>query len=63
MVIASVLKQQELTVRVFYGLNDPGSQPVDIWKFEYVIIIQFFDDYRVKRMLELTRDVFIKYKR
>lgn len=48
---------------VFYGLGDPASQQIDKQKFEYVIIVQFFDNFRVRRILELTWDQFLQYKR
>lgn len=41
---------------VFYGLGDPESKETDKQKFEYVIIVQFFDNFRVRRLLELTWD-------
>ena len=48
---------------VFYGLGDPKSNEVDKQKFEYVVIVQFFDNFRVRRILELTWDQFLKHKR
>ena len=48
---------------VFYGLGDPASQQIDKQKFEYVIIVQFFDNFRVRKILELTWDQFLKHKR
>ncbi|MFC1453065.1 hypothetical protein ACFLSJ_06925, partial [Verrucomicrobiota bacterium] len=47
----------------FYGLGDPESKEVDKQKFEYVVIVQFFDNFKVRRILELTWDQFIKHKR
>ena len=48
---------------VFYGLGDPESQEIDKQKFEYVVIVQFFDNFRVRRILELTWDQFLEHKR
>ncbi len=48
---------------VFYGLGDPESKKIDKQKFEYVIIVQFFDNFTVRRILELNWDLFLKHKR
>ena len=48
---------------VFYGLGDPESKEIDKQKFEYVIIVQFFDNFKVRRILELNWDQFLKHKR
>lgn len=48
---------------VFYGLGDPESKEIDRQKFEYVIIVQFFDNFRVRRIIELDWEDFLKYKR
>ena len=46
----------------FYGLGDPKSKEIDKQKFEYVVIVQFFDNFRVRRILELTWTQFLQYK-
>ncbi len=48
---------------VFYGLNDPESQEIDKQKFEFVIVVQSFDDYKVRKIIELTWEQFLEYKR
>jgi hypothetical protein len=48
---------------VFYGLADPESQQIDKQKFEYVIVVQFFDNFKVRRILELSWEHFLKHKR
>ena len=48
---------------VFYGLGDPGSQDIEKQKFEYLIIIQFSDSYKIRKMLELNWEQFLKHKR
>jgi hypothetical protein len=47
----------------FYGLGNPESEEADKQKFEYVIIVQFFGNFRVRRILELTWDQFLNHKR
>ena len=48
---------------VFYGLGDPASQQIDMQKFEHVIIVQFSDNFRVRKILEIRWDLFLKHKR
>lgn len=48
---------------VFYGLGDPESKEIDRQNFEYVIIVQFFDNFKVGRIIELNWDQFLKHKR
>jgi hypothetical protein len=47
----------------FYGLSNPESKEIDRQKFEYAVIVQFSDSYRVRRILELTWEQFLKHKR
>jgi hypothetical protein len=47
---------------VFYGLGDKDTEAVDK-KFEYVIIVQIDKYFHPKRILELTWDQFLKFKR
>jgi hypothetical protein len=51
------------TTGVFYGISERDSTVIPDKKFEYVIIVQIFNDYRPKRILELTWEQFIKYKK
>ncbi len=48
---------------VFYGLGDPESKEIDKQKFEHVIVVQFFDNCKVRRIIELTWEKFLKHKR
>lgn len=50
------------TTGVFYGVGDK-DQDVEEKKFEYVIIVQIFKDYRPKRIIELNWEQFLKYKK
>lgn len=54
---------QNNTTGAFYGLPDPTSMKIEDKKFEFVIIVQLSDDLTIKRMVELTWEQFIKYKR
>lgn len=50
------------TTGVFYGCGDnDGNLPEK--KFEYVIIVQIFRNYRPKKIIELTWEQFLKYKK
>lgn len=48
---------------VFYGLNPPGSGEEELQKFEYVIIACFDDNFKLKMILELSWQQFLKTKR
>ena len=48
---------------VFYGLQPPGSEIADIQKFEFVIIVCMDDSYRIKKIIEITWEQFIRHKR
>jgi hypothetical protein len=48
---------------VFYGLNDPDSQEVESQKFEFVIVVLFDDNFKLKKILELPWDLFLQHKR
>ncbi len=48
---------------VFYGLNPPGSSEPNQQIFDYVIIALFGDNFNVKKIIELTWEQFLKYKR
>lgn len=51
------------TTSVFYGLNPPKSGEIDLKKFEYVLLVLFDDNYKMKRINEITWDQFLKFKR
>lgn len=48
---------------VFYGLNDPESPENEAQKFEFVIIVLFDDNFKLKKILELPWDLFLRHKR
>ena len=51
------------TTGVFYGIGEKNVDSIPEKKFEYVIIVQIFRDYRPKRILELTWEQFLKHKK
>lgn len=51
------------TTGVFYGISEKDESEIPNKKFEYVIIVQIFKDYRPKRILELTWGQFLKFKK
>lgn len=51
------------TTGVFYGIGEKSDELVPGQKFEYVIIVQIFRNYKPKRILELTWEQFLKHKR
>lgn len=51
------------TTGVFYGVGEKDSNLIPEKKFEYVIIVQIFKSYRLKRILELTWEQFLNYKK
>jgi len=46
----------------FYGLGNSELQQIDKQKFEYVVIVQFFKNFKVRRILELSWDQLLKHK-
>jgi hypothetical protein len=52
-----------LTTGVFYGIEEKDNTMIPEKKFEYVIIVQIFKNYRPKRILELTWEQFLKFKK
>jgi hypothetical protein len=48
---------------VFYGLNDPESPEIEAQKFEYIIVVLFDDNFKLRKILELTWDLFLQHKR
>lgn len=51
------------TTGVFYGMGEKDDKEVTEKKFEYVIIVQLYKNYRPKRIIELTWIQFLKFKR
>lgn len=51
------------TTGVFYGLGEKGDDAIPEKKFEYVIVVQLYKNYRPKRILQLTWEQFLKHKR
>lgn len=57
------ISEPGVTTGVFYGIGEKDNKEIIEKKFEYVIVVQIFRDYRPKRILELTWDQFLKYKK
>ncbi|HBH71426.1 MAG: hypothetical protein UU88_C0001G0031 [Parcubacteria group bacterium GW2011_GWC1_42_11] len=51
------------TTGVFYGCGDNNDINQLEKKFEYVIIVQIFKNYKPKRIIELTWEQFLKYRK
>jgi hypothetical protein len=51
------------TTGVFYGLNEPNATNPDYPKFEYVIIVLFNENYLLDKIIEITWDQFLKYRK
>lgn len=51
------------TTGVFYGIGEKDDDLIPEKKFEYIIIVQIFKNYKPKRIIELTWVQFLKYKR
>ena len=51
------------TTGVFYGCGDNGDDKELEKKFEYVVIVQIYKNYKPKRILELNWEQFLKYRR
>ncbi|WP_087342370.1 hypothetical protein [Brevibacillus brevis] len=48
---------------VFYGLNPPDSSVTDTVKFEYVIVVLFDANFKLKRINEINWEQFLRYKK
>lgn len=48
---------------IFYGLNDLDSKEIEKQKFEHLIIVLFKDDFILDKIIELSWDQFLKYKK
>ncbi|MFA5652227.1 MAG: hypothetical protein WC933_02590 [Candidatus Paceibacterota bacterium] len=51
------------TTGVFYGCGDNNDTNLPEKKFEYVIIVQIYKNYKLKRIIELTWQQFLKYRK
>lgn len=51
------------TTGVFYRMGEKGDETVPEKKFEYVIIVQLYKNFKPKRILELTWEVFLRHRR
>jgi hypothetical protein len=52
-----------LTTGVFYGLGENDDKNLPEKKFEYVIIVQIFKNYRPKKIIELTFEQFLTHRK
>ncbi len=57
------ISEPSSTTGVFYGVGEKDDYIIPDKKFEYVIIVQIFKDYKPKRIIELTWEQFLKFKR
>jgi len=48
---------------VFYGLNDPDATEIETQKFEFVIVVLFNNEFKMKKILEISWELFLRYKR
>ena len=48
---------------VFYGLEPPNSEVKDNKKFEYLLIVQFKENFRLKRIVQLDWNTFLNFKK
>ena len=48
---------------VVYDINHPESEEDQIQKFEYMLIVQLSKSYKLKRIIELEWNLFLKFKK
>ena len=48
---------------VFYGLENPDSNKENSQKFEYLLIVQFKDNFKLKRIIQLDWKTFLDFKK
>jgi hypothetical protein len=48
---------------VFYGLSKPDSKEIDSKKFEFLLIVFLSSNYELERIVELTWEQFLKFKK
>src|SRR3989344_3243597 len=51
------------TTGVFYGLGGPTDSQSPDKKFEYVVIVIIDKNYKLKKMMELSWEVFLKFRK
>ena len=57
------ISEPGITTGVFYGCGDNEDINIPEKKFEYVIIVQIYKNYKPKRILELTWEQFLKFRK
>jgi hypothetical protein len=57
------IREPSKTTGVFHGIEEKDTLIIKDKKFEYVIIVQLSKDYRPIRILELSWDQFLKFKK
>ena len=57
------MSEPSTTTGVFYGCGDSNTDEVVEKKFEYVVIVQISKNYKLKRILELNWEQFLKYRK
>ena len=48
---------------VFYGLENPDSNKENSKKFEYLLIVQFKENFKLHRIIQLDWETFLRYKK
>ena len=59
----SIKSTSAKTTGVFYGLNPPDTIEKDEKKFEFVIIVEFDENYNLSKIIELDWDKFLVFKK
>jgi len=59
----SIKSTTRKTTGVFYDLNPPNSNEKEIQKFEYVLIVKLDENFKLKNIIELDWNQFLKLKR
>lgn len=57
------IREPGSTTGVFHGIGEKNAKETPEKKFEFVIIVQLYKNYRPKRILELTWEQFLNYKK
>jgi hypothetical protein len=48
---------------IVYDINHPDSEDDQLQKFEYMLIVQLSKSYKLKRIIQLEWNLFLKYKK
>lgn len=48
---------------VFYGLENPDSNKENSQKFEFLLIVQFEDNFKLKRIIQVDWKTFLRFKK